>query len=193
MDFSRFKVSDWLIVGGGLGFLIFGTFFDWISVSGFGESASGANAFDFFLTGTVPWILVIGAAVLTFLLVGGVITSSNVPWPLVILAATALGTLLVLLRLLFPGMGEDIPDDSGIEVGRAVGLWLSTLSAIVATVGAAMNFRAHGGSMSDLTNPDRLRSSMRGSSGSSGSQGTPTPPPPPPSSGSAPPPPPPAP
>jgi hypothetical protein len=188
MDLSKFKPSDWMIVGGGLGFLIFGSFFGWISFSGGGESTSDGNAFDFFLTGTVPWLLIIGAAVVTFLLVAGIIKSSNVPWPLVILAATALGTLLVLLRLLFPTMGEDtdILEDLGIDIGRGIGLWLSTLSAIVATVGAALNFKAQGGSMSDLTNPERLRSSFGGSQGSA-----PPPPPPPPSTGSAPPPPPP--
>jgi hypothetical protein len=186
MDLSRFKRYDWLIIGGGVGFLIFGTFLDWISFSGFGASASAGNAFDFFLTGTVPWLLIVGAAVVTFLLAARVIKDTNVPWPVILLAATALGTLLVLLRLLFPAMGEDLPDDSGVEIGRAAGLWLSVLSAIVATVGAAMSFQAHGGSMSDLTDPDRLRSSFRGSKGSSMA-----PPPPPPPSGSVPPPPPP--
>ena len=197
MDLSKFKPSDWMIVGGGLGFLIFGTFVGWISFSGGGESTSDGNAFDFFLTGTIPWILIVGAGVLTFLLVGGLVKANNVPWTLVILAATALGTLLVLLRLLFPTLGEDtdLLDDIGIDVGRGIGLWLSTLSAIVATVGAALNFKASGGQMSDLTDPNKLRSSFGGPRGPQGPTGSgtppPPPPPPPPSSGPVPPPPPP--
>jgi hypothetical protein len=177
MDLSKFKVPDWLIVGGALGFLIFGTFVGWIKVSGAGASATDGNAFDFFLTGTIPWILIVGAGVVTFLLAAGVIKDAgNVPWPTILLAATALGALLVLLRFIFPTMGEDtdVLDGLGIDIGRGAGLWLSTLSAIVATVGAAMNFRAHGGTMSQLTDVDGLRSSFR----RDGSSTLPPPPPP---------------
>lgn len=57
MDFSKFKTSDWLKVGGAAGFLIFG-FFDWVTVdgpAGFGSLGSaGGNVFDFFWTGTLP-------------------------------------------------------------------------------------------------------------------------------------------
>ena len=187
MDLSKFKTSDWLIVGGGLGFLVFGTFVGWIRFSGGGQSESDGNAFDFFLTGTVPWILVIGAAVVTFLLAGGVIKPSRTPWPLIVLLATALGTLLVLLRLLFPTMGEDteILDELGVDVGRGVGLWLSTVSAIVATVGAWLNFQASGGTVKDLTDFDKLGSAFRRPGGAPQ-----PPPPPPPVGGSAAPPPP---
>ena len=173
MDVSKFKLTDWLMVGGGLGFLIFGTFVAWIKVSVAGVSASDGNAFDFFLTGTIPWILIVGAAVVAFLLAGGIIKAGNVPWPIILLAATALGTLLVLLRFLFPAMGEDT---FGFDVGRGVGLWFSTIAAIVATVGAAMNFRLHGGTMSDFTDVEKLRGSFRRTGGS------PLPPPPPSSS-----------
>jgi len=69
MDLSKFKTSDWLKVGGAIGFLIFG-FFDWasVTVNGFGVSASGGRVFDFFFTGTVPWLLTLAVGVLTFLL-----------------------------------------------------------------------------------------------------------------------------
>ena len=179
MDFSRFKTSDWLMVAGGLGFLIFGTFFDWIDVSidGLG-SGSGANAFDFFFTGAVPWILIVGVGVIAFLLAGGVIKPGGAPWPLILLAAAALGTLLVLIRLIFPGLGEDT---DGLDIGRGVGLILSTISAAVALAGAFMNFTASGGTLSDLTDMDKMRGSFGRPAGG-------TPPPPPPPGGSAPPP-----
>jgi len=182
VDFSKFKTSDWLMVGGGLGFLIFGTFVDWIKISAGGASVSDGNAFDFFFTGTVPWILIVGTGVVAFLLAGGVIKNTSVPWPLILVAATALGTLLVLLRLIAPGLGEDVPD--GIDVGRGVGLWLSAISAIVALVGAVLNFQATGGRLSDLTDMDKMRSSFDRPA----STGVAPPPPPPPAAPAPPPP-----
>ena len=80
MDFSKFKSSDWSKVGGGLGVLIF-AFVSWVKVSAGGFSDSGGNAFDFFWTGTLPWILIVGTAIVTVLLVNGTIKSGTVPWP----------------------------------------------------------------------------------------------------------------
>ncbi len=52
MDFSKFKTSDWLMVGGGGAMFIAG-FLPWVTVSAGGFSSSG-NAFEFFFTGTLP-------------------------------------------------------------------------------------------------------------------------------------------
>lgn len=189
MDFSRFKTPDWLIIGGGLVFLI-GGFLDWISVEFEGDLAglgsSGANVFDFFWTGILPWLLIIGSAVITFLLVSGQLKTSNVPWPMIVLLATALGALLVLLRFIVPSLGEDVPDE--IDVGRGIGLILCTLAAIVAAVGAFLNFKASGGDVRSLTDPDTYRSSFNRPGGSPPTGTTGTPPPPPPSSPPPPPP-----
>ena len=95
---------------------------------------------------------------LALLLASGVIKPSSAPWTLIMLAATAVGTFLILIRLLFPGLGEDIPDE--IDVSRSAGLWLSSLAAIVALVGAVMKFRESGGNLRDLTDVDRLRDSF---------------------------------
>ncbi len=183
MDFSKFKTSDWLVIGGGIAFLIFGTFVHWASVSfkGFG-SASGGNAFDFFFTGTIPWILLIGAAVLTVLRVQG-IKLGSAPWPLIILAATVVGGLLVVIRMLVgPGDGLD----------RAAGLWLSALAGIVSAVGGVLGFMASGGDLNDLKDINKIKGafSQGGSGGSASGPGN-APPPPPPGGPSAPPPPPP--
>jgi len=186
VDFSKFKTPDWLIVGGGVLFFI-GGFLDWISVDFEGVGgASGGNVFDFFFTGIVPWILIIGAAVITVLLVGGTMKPGTTPWNLILLAATALGALLVLLRFIAPGLGEDVPD--GLDIGRGIGLILCTIAAIVAAVGAGLRFKEAGGTMSDFTDRDKLRSSFNRGGGSGGA-----PPPPPPPPGAAPPPPPPVP
>ncbi len=167
MDFSKFKTSDWLMVGGGLGFLIFGTFESWASLEGFDISV---NAFDFFFRGTIPWILIVGVGVLAFLLAGGILKRGTAPWPLILLAAAGLGTLLVLLLVL---MG---PEKFDTDLDRGVGLWLSFVAAIVALVGAVLNFQATGGRLSDLTDMDKMRSSFDRPA----STGVAPPPPPPP-------------
>ena len=171
MDFSKFRTSDWLIIGGGIGIFIFG-FFSWVTVSGFG---SGGNVFDFFFTGTIPWILLIAAAVVTFLLIQGTLKQDQLPWPIVILAATALASLLLLLRLIFnPIEGKDLIEAAGGDVGRGIGMFLSVVSGLVATAGAFLNFQASGGNIKDLTDVDKLKSSF-----SKGDNAVPPPPPPP--------------
>ncbi len=182
MDLSTFKPSDWLLIGGGLGFLIFGSFLDWIRVSLGGFGASGGNAFDFFFTGTVPWILIIGSGVLAFMLAGRLIRSGSTPWSTILLATTAVGTILVFIRLLIPTLGEDIPDE--VDVSRGAGLWLSFLSAAVALAGAILKHRESGGDLRSLTNVNRRSSGFDRSE-------PPSAPPPPPATGSEPPPPPP--
>ena len=179
MDFSKFKTSDWLIIGGGIGIFIFG-FFNWVTVSGFGVSSSGGNVFDFFWTGTIPWILLIAAAVVTFLLVQGKLKQDQLPWPLVLLAATALASLLLLMRLIFnPIEGKDLIEAAGADVGRGIGMLLAVVSGLVATAGAFLNFQASGGNIKDFTDVDKLKSSF--------AKGDDAPPPPPPPAPPAPP------
>jgi hypothetical protein len=156
MDFSKFKVYDWLIIGGGIGMLIFGTVLDWIKIDAgpFG-SASGGNAFDFFFTGTVPWILLVATAVVTFLLVQGTMKSDGLPWPMIIAFVTVLSAFLLLMRFIFnPG----IPDG----VDRGIGMILSLLAGIVSAVGGVMMFTSSGGQFSDFTDMDKLKASFSG-------------------------------
>ena len=166
MDFSKFKTHDWLMIVGGLGMLIFGLALDWLKAGPF----SAGNAFDFFFTGTIPWLLLVAVAVLVFLKVQGTL-GNNLPWPLIFLGATALSVLLLLIRVLFnPGAGEG--------VGRGSGMYLSFVSAIVSLVGAFMAFQAEGGNVKDLTDMNKLKGSFNTGSGSSSSGDTPPPPPP---------------
>ena len=150
MDFSKFKTNDWLVIGGGLGMLIFGTFFDWLKFGSF----SAANAFDFFFTGTVPWILLIGAAVVTFLRVQGTIKDGSVPWPMVIAFATLLAAVLLLIRIVFN------PGADGVD--RAVGMILSFISGLVAAAGGVMSFTASGGSIKDLADVNKIKDAFGG-------------------------------
>jgi hypothetical protein len=186
VDLSKFKTSDWLKIGGGLGFLIFG-FVSWVKVGFGGESESVGNAFDFFFTGTIPWILVIGTAVITVLIAMGTIKPGSLPWPLILLAATALATLLMIIRLLFnPIEGKDLIEAGGGSVGRGIGMWVSTLATIASLVGAFLGFKEAGGDLNDLKDMNKLKGQFGGAGG-----GSAAPPPPPPPPGATPPPPPP--
>ena len=90
------------------------------------------------------------------------------PAPLIFLGATALGTFLILMNLLTsPG----IP--SGVS--RGIGLFISLIGAIVATVGAVLGFQASGGNLNDLKDPNKLKAAFGGSTA-----GDDAPPPPPP-------------
>jgi len=171
-----------MIVGGGVAFFIFG-FFKWLTMDGYGD---GPNVFDFFWTGTLPWILIIGSAVLTFLLVSGTLKNNSLPWQLIILAACGLGALLLLIRLLFNPI--DGPDAITDQFDRGIGMIVSTIAGVVAAAGAAMWFTSSGGKLADLTDPDKIKQSF-GQGGHSGGQVPP--PPPPPHGGHTPPPPPP--
>jgi hypothetical protein len=191
MDFSKFKTPDWLIVGGGIAVIIGGLFLPWITVSFAGFSDSAGNAFDFTLTGALPWLLVVASAVVTVLVIMEVLAKDQAPWTMIVLAATALAAVLLLIRILFnPGVGEG--------GGRGMGMYLTFLGAAVAAAGAFLNFQAAGGDIKDLTNVDKLKASFAKSDGGSDEMPPPpppagdqTPPPPPPPSDQTPPPPPP--
>jgi hypothetical protein len=188
VDLSKFKTSDWLKVGGAAGFLIFG-FFKWVTVDGPGGfgSASGGNVFDFFWTGTLPWILVMATGIITFLMVSGTMKPGSLPWPLIMLAATGLAALLLLIRLLFnPIDGSDALEAAGISFGRGFGMILSVISGLAAFAGAFMGFKESGGELSDLKDMNKIKGAFQGAGGDS------APPPPPPGMTPPPPPPPPA-
>jgi hypothetical protein len=188
VDLSKFKTSDWLKVGGAIGFLIFG-FFHWTTVEGPGgiSLGSGFNVFHFFFTGTIPWILIIGTGVITFLLLNGTMKAGKLPWPLIMLLATGLAALLLLIRLVFnPLDGKDFIESNGGSVGRGIGLILSVIAGLVVFAGAFMGFKESGGDFNDLKDMNKLKGAFQGGSG-----GDSAPPPPPPPPGMAPPPPPP--
>jgi hypothetical protein len=189
VDLSKFKTSDWLKVGGALGFLIFG-FFDWVTVEGPGgiDLGGGGNVFDFFWTGTLPWLLVIATGVITFLLVTGTMKQGSLPWPLIMLLATGLAALLLLIRILFnPIDGSDVIEAAGGSVGRGIGMILSVLSGLVAFAGAFLGFKESGGDFNDLKDMNKIKGAFQ-----SGSDSASPPPPPPPGMTPPPPPPPPA-
>ena len=141
--------SDWLIVAGGAIVLVFGLlrWFSWeVRVEAVVDfDASGkSNAFDYLLTGVIPWLLIVGAGVVTIRLKTDALRPGKVPWPLVLLAATLLGFVLILIRLI---IGPDVDvEGTGVNVdeSRGIGIWLSAAGALIATVGAFIDFRNTG-------------------------------------------------
>ncbi|HUG00024.1 MAG TPA: hypothetical protein VMM60_18005 [Ilumatobacter sp.] len=186
MDISKFKTHDWLVIGGAAIFLIFG-FMSWISVEvqggGISVSSGAGNVFDFFWTGTIPWILVMASAVVTVLVVQGTLSKDQAPWPLIILAATGLAALLLIIRLVFNPLDDGgLGGFGGIEYKRGIGMILSAVGGIVAAAGGVMGFTASGGSMSDLTDMNKMKAAFDKGDGNPGPAdgGSNMPPPPPP-------------
>jgi hypothetical protein len=186
VDLSKFKTSDWLKIGGGVAVLIFGFFRWWgIDIEGFGGLSF--NAFDFFFTGTIPWLLLVAIAILAFLSAAGIFKlPSSFPAPLVFLAASALAVLLILFRIFGPGHGA--PDDHGLS--RGIGYFVCLLGGIAVLVGSVLGFKESGGDLNDLKDMNKLKGSFGNAGG--GSATPPPPPPPPPGMTPPPPPPPPA-
>jgi hypothetical protein len=154
MDVSQFKLSTWLMTGGAAGMVIFGLFVDWSTVEGLGISISGGNAFDW-TRGTLSWIFVVAVGVIAAGTATGSMKKIRAPWSLIMvmgsLAATVLMTLLVLTG----------PDQSGVDLGRGVGLWLSYVSTLVVLGGSIMEYTTSGGHLTDLTDIDKLKESFR--------------------------------
>jgi hypothetical protein len=173
LDLSKFRPGDWLLLAGAAVMLIFGLALDWSTDGGL----SGDNAFNYFFTGGLSWLLVVGAGIVAVLLALDAIKPGTTPWPVLLVLGTGLATILMFIRLLLGGRND---------FGRGPGMWVAFLAAAAAFAGAFLNFTQSGGTISDLTDVDRLRGSFKGSGGRS----APPPPPPPPPSSTAPPPPP---
>jgi hypothetical protein len=134
VDLSDFRPGDWLIVVGAAVMLIFGLFLKWASFGGITRN----NAFDYFLTGGIAWLLLVAAGVITFVLAAGLIKPGNVRWSLILLMVTGIATALMVLRLIL-GAG----DEPGFgKLDRAQGMYIAFLAAAVAFAGAISNYRA---------------------------------------------------
>ncbi len=99
LDFSKFKVHDWLMIGGGAAMLLLGMLLDWTKIDFGGFSTSGDGPFDYFFTGGIAWILVVAVGVLALLNQLGKLPPTQ-PWPLIFLGATGVAAILMILRIL---------------------------------------------------------------------------------------------
>ena len=137
MDFSEVTPGDWLMIAGGAAMLVFGVALDWAS---FGEVTKN-DAFDYFLTGGIAYILVSAAGLVAFLIGVRLIRPGAIRWPLILLIATGTGTLLMVIRLIL-GAGDEVGFGS---LDRSSGMYIAFLAAAVAFAGALMNFLAPAG------------------------------------------------
>lgn len=181
VDLSKFKTSDWLVVGGGAAFLIAG-FLPWLEFRFAGFAGGSVNAFDFFFTGIIPWLLIVAIAALTFLGNAGIFKlPESFPVPTVFFVGAAVATLLVIIRFFYTQ-----------DLSRGIGLFLGLIAAIVVLVGSYMTFTASGGNLAELGKSIQAKTQGSGNQGATTAAGETTPPPPPPpAAGQAPPPPPP--
>jgi hypothetical protein len=147
MDFSKFKTSTWLMAGAGVAMLIGGFFLDWVKISFLGESASAGNASDW-TRGWISAVLVIAIGVVAVLGVLGKMPAIKVPITMVMVAAGALSSLLMLSLLVF----EDL-----FGASWAFGYWLSLIAAIVSTVGAVMEHTSSGGNIKDIIDANKWK------------------------------------
>jgi hypothetical protein len=158
MDFGRFKTGDWLVIVGGA-MMFVAAFLDW-----FDAGPVSPNAFDFAVTGLIPWLLLTAAAMIAFLLAGDVVKAGLAPWPVIALALTGLGAVLVLVRLV---VGADLSDVVSLDgqpdrsLDRAGGLWVSAIGACVATAGGVMTFRSADRRMSELPDLQKIRDAFK--------------------------------
>lgn len=182
MDVSKVSKGGMIFMGGTLLFVI-ASFMSWFSVSGGGYTVDVGNGFDVgFLWCTLWFIVFLAGAVLLALPAFGV-AAPKIP-PVAFLAAGALGTLFVLLKLI---IGES-DGGFGISIDRSLGLYLAFIAAVIVAVGGFLTFQESGGSIDDLKDMNKLKASFNQGGGDT----PPPPPPPPPPSDMSPPPPPPA-
>jgi hypothetical protein len=151
MDVSRFRVGDWVLVAAGVVMLVLGLAVHWATIDADGRSFGGArNAFDYFFTGGVAWLLVAAAGVITFLLAVRTIQRGSTPWTRLILGAATLATLLMLLRVILGGGADQRIGNQDVTLGRGAGMFIALIAAIAALVGALLNLREEGDSVSAI-------------------------------------------
>ena len=155
----KLKTSEALTAGGGAIVFIF-AFFSWMKVSfeGYGDTA---NAFEFFWTGTLPWILLSAGAVATVLRALGKMKTASNRGSMIQLLTTALATLLILIRVTFNTLeAKDLAEGLGADISRGFGLYIATIGALVALGGVVMSFQESGGNLKDLTDIDKLKGTL---------------------------------
>jgi hypothetical protein len=148
LDVSKFRVGDWVLVIAGAVMLVLGLALNWATIHANGRNYGGArNAVDYPFTGGLAWLLTVGAGVITFLLAAQLMRPGKAPWTRLVLGATALATLLMLLRLLLGGGADQRIGNQDVSLGRGAGIYVALLAAAAALVGAVMNLRAEGDSV----------------------------------------------
>jgi hypothetical protein len=149
--------------------LILGFVLPWSTISIGGFTDSGDGPFNYFLTGGIAWLLVVGVGVLALLKALGKLPATQ-PWGIIFLGMAGLATLLMLIRVILGGRSE-----LGIDLDRGIGMYGGFVWAAVAAAGAFLHFQEGGGELSDLKDMDKIKGAFDKDGG-----GDSAPPPPPP-------------
>jgi hypothetical protein len=151
VDVSRFRAGDWVLSVAGAVMLVLGLAVHWATVHAAGRNYGGArNAFDYPLTGGVAWLLTVAAGVMTFLLAARLVGAGRTPWTRLTVGATAIATLLMLMRLAIGGGADQRIGNQDVTLGRGPGMVIALLAAAAALVGALLNLRAAGDSIAAM-------------------------------------------
>ena len=135
---KKFTTNELIMLGGAL--LIFiGVFLPWFKIDdlGFGVGGASVNGFEYFLQGTIPWLLAIAVAGVLVATKLGWLDLPDLPMPLsqILLIASGVIALLIFTRIL----AVDGPSE---VVDRGIGLFIATLGGILMAVGAFLKFQA---------------------------------------------------
>jgi hypothetical protein len=138
VDLSNFRSGDWLIVAGSAVMMIFGLALKWASLGPLTKN----DAFDYFLTGGIAWLLLVAAGIITFVRAAGLVRLGTAGWSVIVLIATGVATALMLLRLILGAGDEETSTGEKFHLDRANGMYIAFLAAAVAFAGAISNYRA---------------------------------------------------
>jgi hypothetical protein len=151
LDFSRFRVGDWVLAIAGVVMLVPGLAVHWATIHANGVHDAGArNAFDYPLTGGIAWLLTVAAGVVAFLLAARLIPAGRAPWTHITVIATAAASLLMLLRLAVGGGSDQRIGTQVVTLGRGAGMYIALLAAFAALVGSLLNLHAEGDALGDV-------------------------------------------
>ena len=177
-DLSRLRRGEQVAAGAAVLLFIL-MFFDWYSVGvdagPLGEFSVGGSAWDAFSFIDIYLFLVILAAIGL-----AVVTATErtpalpVTMSVIVTAMAALGTILVLYRLIDTPVG-DVPD--GVDVSRTIWAFLGLIAIAAITYGGYLSMRDEGTSFSDVGG--QARSAF--DAPAARDEGASAPPPPPPS------------
>lgn len=100
------------------------------------EGATGDNPFHYPFTGGVAWLVIIAAGVLV--LAWSTLDGDAATQRRALVALTAVGALLMLIRVVLGGRDIAMLDGDVATVDRGPGMWVALVAALVALAGATI-------------------------------------------------------
>jgi hypothetical protein len=132
---KKFTTSELIILAGALAVFV-GTFMKWFQAdTGFGEVS--VNGFEYFLQGTIPWLLaiIVAGVLIARKLAGATLPEMPLPLPQLYLIVCAIIAVLIFTRI----VTTDGPSEF---VDRGAGIFLAFIGSIAMVVGAYLKFQA---------------------------------------------------